>query len=89
MQFPTVTDYDQLCFVIVEHPIINDVWLVMCRLSSAWKPPVKLDIFRPRISKSEAWAVLVGLGQLRLGFGSSRGFFFFFMQLVLKIKKSK
>ena len=47
--------------------------LVMCRLGSAWKPPAKLSFPRPRPSKSEAWAVLVGLGQLRLSLGSGHG----------------
>ena len=45
----------------------------MCRLGSAWKPPAKLGFFQPRPSKTKAWAVVVGLGQLRLGLGLGHG----------------
>jgi hypothetical protein len=48
-------------------------WLVMCRLGSAWKPSAKLGFYRPRPSKTKAWAVEAGLGQLRLGLGLGRG----------------
>ena len=42
--------------------------LVMWQLGSAWKPMAKLSFSQPRPSKTKAWAMLVGLGQLRLGF---------------------
>ena len=57
-----------LTFHCITSPVVS---LVMCWLSSAWKPLVKLGFWWPQPSKIEAWAMLLGLGQLRLGFGFS------------------
>ena len=47
--------------------------IVMCQLGSAWKPQAKLGFSWPRPSKIKARAVVVGLGQLRLGLHSGPG----------------
>ena len=41
-------------------------WVVLCWLGSAWKLLVKLGFLQPQPSKTEAQAMLIGLGQLRL-----------------------
>jgi len=53
--------------------ILHHLEIVMCRLGSAWKPRLRLGIFRPGLLKNEAWAVPVGPGRLRLGLGLGRG----------------
>ena len=52
----------------------SDPALGQCRLSLAWKPLAGHGFIRPRLAKTEAWAELVGLGWLRLGFSPSHGF---------------
>ena len=75
---------------------LNEIWLRymhtgsgshpalgQCRLSLAWKPLAGLEFIRPQLAKTEAWAELVGLGWLRLGFSPSHSF----MQLHIVLPK--
>jgi hypothetical protein len=58
-----------LCLVII---FLEMLQLVMCWLGLAWKLPARLGFSGLQPSKTEAWAVLVGLGRLRLGLDLSR-----------------
>ena len=86
LQHSWLTPQEQETLGAVEAPSHSkSSWtsLVMCRLSLAWKPLAKLSFPWPRPSKSEAWAVLVGLGQLRLGLGSGHGLWEIFWHTIV------
>ena len=62
-----------LCIFVHPLDLCKFIIFSWVKLSAFISLPAWLGISRPQLPKSEAWAVLAGLGQLRLGFGFSHG----------------